>query len=213
MSHRTVRFAVSALMASPLAQGLFHRAIGESGAFFPSRPRGLPRSPGREREGGHRSSRPPSGPTTIAALRAKPAEEMLKTRAEARLSVLAERRRLRPAGGLAAIFAEGKQARVPLLAGWNADESRAGVVLGKEKPTAESFTARPATLRRARRRGVGGLCRRHRRRGARIGGVAGGDLFIGYGTWKWIEVHGQTGASPVYRYSFDRKIPMAPATR
>ena len=27
-------FAVSALMASPLAQGLFHRAIGESGAFF-----------------------------------------------------------------------------------------------------------------------------------------------------------------------------------
>jgi para-nitrobenzyl esterase len=27
-------FAVSALMASPLAQGLFHKAIGESGAFF-----------------------------------------------------------------------------------------------------------------------------------------------------------------------------------
>src|SRR5207302_6666958 len=27
-------FAVSALMASPLAQGLFQRAIGESGAFF-----------------------------------------------------------------------------------------------------------------------------------------------------------------------------------
>ena len=27
-------FAVSALVASPLAKGLFHRAIGESGAFF-----------------------------------------------------------------------------------------------------------------------------------------------------------------------------------
>ena len=32
-------FAVSALMASPLAQGLFHRAIGESGAFFNFRQR------------------------------------------------------------------------------------------------------------------------------------------------------------------------------
>src|SRR5882724_6355477 len=29
-------FAVSALMASPVAQGLFHKAIGESGAFFPN---------------------------------------------------------------------------------------------------------------------------------------------------------------------------------
>ena len=29
-------FSVSALMASPLAQGLFRRAIGESGAFFSS---------------------------------------------------------------------------------------------------------------------------------------------------------------------------------
>ncbi len=28
-------FAVSALMASPLAKGLFHKAIGESGAYFP----------------------------------------------------------------------------------------------------------------------------------------------------------------------------------
>ena len=30
-------FAVSALMASPLARGLFHKAIGESGAYLPAR--------------------------------------------------------------------------------------------------------------------------------------------------------------------------------
>ena len=34
-------FSVSAMMATPLARGLFHRAIGESGAFFPAGPVGL----------------------------------------------------------------------------------------------------------------------------------------------------------------------------
>ena len=33
-------------------------------------------------------------------------------------------------------------------------------------------------------------------------------MFIGYGTWKWIETHARTGQAPVYRYSFDRKIPV-----
>ena len=36
------------------------------------------------------------------------------------------------------------------------------------------------------------------------------DLFIGHATWKWIEMHSRTGGAPVYRYSFDRKIPVAP---
>ena len=35
-------FAVSALMASPLAQGLFQKAIGESGAYFAGRTGTLP---------------------------------------------------------------------------------------------------------------------------------------------------------------------------
>jgi len=38
------------------------------------------------------------------------------------------------------------------------------------------------------------------------------DSFIGYSTWRWIEAHQKTGKSRVYRYSFDRKIPVAPDT-
>jgi para-nitrobenzyl esterase len=34
------------------------------------------------------------------------------------------------------------------------------------------------------------------------------DMFIGYGTWKWIEEHARTGQSPVYRFSFNRDIPV-----
>jgi para-nitrobenzyl esterase len=40
-----------------------------------------------------------------------------------------------------------------------------------------------------------------------------GDMFIGYGTWKWLDVHLVTGESPVFRYSFDRDRPIAPDTK
>ena len=38
-----------------------------------------------------------------------------------------------------AIFAAGKQAHVPLLAGWNSEESNARGVLGRDEPTVENF--------------------------------------------------------------------------
>ena len=39
------------------------------------------------------------------------------------------------------------------------------------------------------------------------------DTFIGYATWKWIQVHAATTKVPVYRFSFDRKIPIPPDTK
>jgi para-nitrobenzyl esterase len=36
------------------------------------------------------------------------------------------------------------------------------------------------------------------------------DGFIGFSTWRWIEAHRATATAPVYRYSFDRKIPVEP---
>jgi para-nitrobenzyl esterase len=35
-----------------------------------------------------------------------------------------------------------------------------------------------------------------------------GDQFIGYATWKWLEVHQETGKSPVFRYEFDQTLPL-----
>src|ERR1017187_2433946 len=34
-------------------------------------------------------------------------------------------------------------------------------------------------------------------------GDYGGDSFIAFGTWKWLEAHRKTGDSPVYRYHFE----------
>src|ERR1039457_654208 len=68
-------FSVSALMASPLAQGLFKRAIGESGAFFGDT---LPLQPHAKTEKADLEFAKSRGAKSLAALRAKPAEEILQ---------------------------------------------------------------------------------------------------------------------------------------
>ena len=37
-----------------------------------------------------------------------------------------------------------------------------------------------------------------------------GDQFIGYSTWKWLDVHGRTSGQPVYRYLYARPRPAPP---
>ena len=207
-------FAVSALMASPPAQGLFHRAIGESGAFFtggsgPLVTLGLAASEERGAkfvEG--------LGAKTVAELRARPAGDILQAALKAQpwFSPTIDGHALPQE--VAAIFAAGKQSRVPLLAGWNADEVRAGVVLGREKVTAKSF-ADQAQKRFGER--ADGLLKVYPaatdEQAVESAAALAGDTFIGHGTWKWLEAHVATGKAPVYRYSFDRKIPIAPGTK
>ena len=110
---------------------------------------------------------------------------------------------------VAAIFAAGKQARVPLLAGWNADEVRSGVVLAKQKATAQSFSDE---TRKRYGQDADAILKAYPAgsdpEALESAASLASDMFIGYGTWKWIETHARTGRAPVYRYSFDRKIPV-----
>ena len=103
---------------------------------------------------------------------------------------------------------QGKQSHVPLLAGWNADEIRASVVLGKEKTTKAGFVERT-------RKQFGTDADKvleHYPAGSDEEAIEsaaslGSDLFIAYATWKWIETHVETGGSPVYRYRFEQDHP------
>src|ERR1022692_2923423 len=113
-------FSVSALMASPLAQGLFHRAIGESGAFFGSVLVLKPLSQSEEADAKFAES---IGAHSLAELRAKPAAELLDA------AVKQKAIRFAPnidgyflPQSVREIFASGKQSHVPLRAGWNRDE-------------------------------------------------------------------------------------------
>lgn len=204
-------FAVSALMASPKARGLFHKAIGESGAFFGPSLSAATHEGSTERGAKFAAA---LGADSLDALRKLPADAVLKAALEFQPwfspaidgTVLEE--------PLPVTFAAGRQAQVPLLGGWNKDESRGGVVLAKEKPTAASFTEQVTKRFGPRAADVLKVYPAGSDAEALESAAAlASDTFIGYATWKWIETHAATARAPVFRYRFDRKIPVAPDTK
>ncbi len=109
-------WSVNSLVASPLAKGLFARAIGESGAFFAP----LPKLADAETGGVKITTQ--LGASSLAALRAKPAAELAKIgNDQARPNVDGW---LLP-DQVITIFNQGKQNDVPVLIGSNADEGTA----------------------------------------------------------------------------------------
>ncbi len=109
-------WAVNALMASPLAKGLFHRAIGESGGSFSS----LKTLAEAEKAGENLASSLGATDDVLKALRAKPPEELLKAAAGETVRPTVDGWVLPQ--DIYTIFAEGKQNDVPLIVGNNADE-------------------------------------------------------------------------------------------
>ncbi len=102
------------------------------------------------------------------------------------------------------VFAAGRQRRVPLLAGWNSAEIKL--------PSA-TVAALTADLRRqfpndeaAARKAYAATNAREARRAAT---ALASDNFIGYNTWKWIEMHAATSGAAAYRYLFDQIFPTA----
>jgi para-nitrobenzyl esterase len=202
-------FAVSALMASPLARGLFHKAIGESGAFFNrgGGPLAVPSRSASEEKGAQFAAS--LGAPSLAALRAKSGDEVLQAAMKVQPWFAPNVDGYFLTEPVAAVFAAGKQAQVPLLAGWNADEVRAGIVLAKEKPTAESFAAENRKRFGDQAEAISKAYPAANDAEALESAAAlASDMFIGYSTWKWLETHAKTGGAPVFRYSFDRKIPV-----
>jgi para-nitrobenzyl esterase len=193
--------AVSALMASPLAKGLFHRAIGQSGGYFADTLPLLPRATA-EKLGTELAAA--VGATSLAALRATAPADLVKTvgRASTRYVPTIDGYFL-PDTPLN-IYAAGRQAHVPLLAGWNSAEIKVRSI------TVDAFTAQVKKQfgeddEKALTLYPAGSDAEARRSATAVAS----DNFIGYGTWKWIEAHAATGGSPVYRYLFDQIIPTA----
>jgi para-nitrobenzyl esterase len=108
-------FSVNALMISPMAKGLFHRAIGQSGGMFPGGPGLIYDLKAAESAGIKYAEQ--LGAVSIADLRAKPAEELMKARGQWRIAI--DSIVIRPPS---ASFTRGKQNDVPLISGWNADD-------------------------------------------------------------------------------------------
>ena len=188
-------FAVSTLMASPLAQGLFQKAIGESGAAF-SNVLAADSLEKREKSDGEWVAS--LGVKSLQELRALPAERILsaaKDRKGGFPPVIDGNLLIEP---VADTFAAGKQAHVPLLAGWNRDEGMSdGMTAEKWKAfAAEHFKERAEEFLKLYPGDTD-------EQAARSAADYNGDMFIAFGTWKWIEAQVKTGDAPVYRYHLE----------
>ena len=207
--------SVSAMMASPLASGLFGGAIGESGAFFGRPPAGSAMQTLAETEETGAKFAESLGAKDLKALRAKSAEELLAaSRKDPSVRFWPSVDGYVLPKDVATIFAEGKQSHVPLLAGWNAQEASWAVVYAKEKPTAQAFPEQVRTRFGGRAAEISKLYPAGTDEAARASAIdLASDLFIVYITWEWLEQQNKTGKKAVYGYVFDRTPPVAPDTK
>lgn len=202
-------FSVSALMASPLAKGLFRRAIGESGAFFNATRR--PKTHADTENTDAEFVKSTLGTDSLEALRGKPAMEILEAASrQGAPGFFANIDGYLLPESVEAIFAAGKQNDVQLLAGWNADEGGYESIFEGEKPTPENFAEKvhdlygpdtDAILKLYPAANITEL--------KRSAADLAGDRFIAFGTWKWMEMQLKTGHERVYRYRFDQTLPLS----
>lgn len=194
-------FSVSAQMASPLGRHLFAGAIGESGSVL-----GLQRLPvlAEAEADGERLGQQLGAPS-LAQLRALPAAALLAASAgpdAPRFGLIVDGHVLPQAP--AAIYARGQQAQVPLLAGWNAAEGSAHDLLGGAPPLEEHFQA---ALERLYGDRAGAARQAYAGEVERAARELASDRFIGFGTWRWIDLHARHGGQPVYRYYYTHPRP------
>lgn len=201
-------FSVSAQMASPLSKELIAGAIGESGSLLGS----WGATPLAEAEQTGEQFAQMIGASSLAALRALPADSLLQATAlpdAPRFSVAVDGYFFPQSPH--SVYAAGKQADVPLLVGWNSQEGSYQSLLREKAPTPEHYAAAVKALYGEQAEEV--LRLYPGTTPAEVMQSAtdlASDRFIGFGTWKWSEVHAQTSDQPVYRYYYTRP---RPATR
>ena len=188
-----------------MARDLIAGAIGESGAFF-STTISTPTRDSTEKIGVAFATK--VGAPNLAALRALSATELLEMAGRPGMP------RFGPnVDGWffpevpANIFLAGKQAKVPLLAGWNSEEMNARAVL-QETPNPENVKALLARLYPGRaEEAVKVFPASTPEEALQTVTDLASDRFIGFSTWKWLEVHSKTSGKPVYRYLYARPRP------
>ncbi|NCI46220.1 carboxylesterase/lipase family protein [Sediminibacterium soli] len=203
--------SVSVQMASPLSRGLIAGAIGESGAAINPTLAPIPLADGEKN--GLAFAAAKTTAKSLAELRAIPADKLLEAAAaftpgSPAMSATIDGYLLPKS--LPEIFMAGEQARVPLMAGWNSAEVPYQFVMRADEPTPENYRKAVKQLYGARAEEVMQLYPGNTKEEAiRSATALSSDRFIVYSTWKWADMHSQTGGKPVYRYLFSKLKPSA----
>lgn len=194
--------SVSILMASPLAKGLFQRAIGESGGLFEPLQLGPQFLLANAERDGEKYAVSLGAPSVIE-LRRLPASHFTGNAGGIVHAVIEPY--VLPASPYET-FAAGQQNDVPLLIGSNSDEARAMVDVSHE--TAASFSSDlersvgqlPPALIAAYPHATDEEARR-----AQLGLER--DLRFGWDMWAWARLQAGIGKYPVFYYSFRQQPP------
>ena len=191
--------SVSALMASPLCQGLFAQAMGSSGSVMGfNKVLTLKEA---EQKGVELAKQ--IGKKNIKDLRALPAEELMKLAAVKAIPTynidgyfLTEQP--------TETYAKGNQTKVPLLVGGNNQEMSPWALLAGKQPTVENLKAGAKAMfgdnvdEAFRLYGINSDKDVLEQPGINLAS----DLFLDYSTWKWGNMHKLTSGQPVYRYRY-----------
>jgi len=208
-------FSVNAHMASPLSRGLIAKAIGESGGGIGKSAVPYPALAAQQKDH-DKFAKNTLHADTLAALRALPADDLLKKASPKLFSHI-------PAFSpvvdgyflpepISAIFNANKQAAIPLLAGWNADEASF-----ESTSKIPGFGVNNLNLMLMQNFGFHAAeAQKYFHAANNEEAVHAADdllanLFMVFGSWAWMEAHVGTG-HPVFRYQFDLSAPSSDTT-
>jgi para-nitrobenzyl esterase len=187
--------SVNALMISPLAKGLFHKAIGESGSMFGRSTNDL-----KSGEAAGRSFAEKAGASSIRELRSMPAEKLMAV--QGRWGLLIDDVVL-PSAEKA--FAAGKQNDVPLITGWNADDGmRSGFL------KAEAFRSNAEMTYKEKFPEFIKLFPASSDDEALFSQKLGSQLSYGWQNYRWARSQSMTGKNKAFLYNFTRVPPGEP---
>ncbi len=199
--------SVSLLVVSPLTKNMIVGAICESGSYVSN----ATLAPFASSESNGAKLGEAVGAPTIAALRALSATQLQEASQKSGIRM----------GGLgvnvdgyfmtkqqADVLEAGEQAKIPLMAGSNSEESGARSVLGQAEPTPENFVA---AIKRLYPNDADRLLKVYNPKTPDevldAAMALASARFIALGTWKFTEMHAKTSGKPVYRYFYTRVRP------
>ena len=217
--------SVSVLTASPMAEGLFRRGIGDSGASLGSTVDTLPVRPlAWAEQRGQTFMRVAAKANSLSDLRAMPADRLVE------LSNNGEGHMFHP--GLFAptidgyflkeapeqTFARGAQNNVGLIAGWNLDEGKSFMTISRHPGTCEPVwkTAKtPAAFVAQAEKTFGKTAPEFLKMYPHATEAEAdasahymvGDMTIAYPTWKWADLQARNDTTSVYLFFFRKALP------
>lgn len=193
--------SVSLLQASPLAKGLFARAVAMSGSAFDGMLGPVPLAVA-EQQG--LALQQAVGAASLAEMRAMPGDRIVAA-ASRRDPIV--RDGVVVTGSVEEVFAAHRQADVPILIGYTRDESF------RPLPAGNGDAALAAAVLE-RYPGTGdAVLRAYAASGPRMATDIARDGTVGRQMGGWAQAQARFGTAPVYAYLFTRRQPYAPGIR